>query len=120
MRQRPSVKSPVEARLSASRRTRRPVFSSLACSKFFCASDWIVRRFFSCVWTPGSASLASWRVCSRLVLDAVAISSYLGKGDAFDRSLEDFSGRYADQNDRDFKAFVGAVRSGRLEAIEGV
>ena len=66
----------------------------------------------ACGWTLARAHARSG--------DAVAISSYLGKGDAFDRSLEDFSGRYADQNDRDFKAFVGAVRSGRLEAIEGV
>ena len=66
----------------------------------------------ACGWTLARAHARSG--------DAVAIAAYLGKGDAFDRSLEDFSGRYADQNDRDFKAFVGAVRSGRLEAIEGV
>jgi uncharacterized protein (DUF2252 family) len=34
--------------------------------------------------------------------------------------VNDFSERYADQNDRDFEAFVNAVRSGRLEAIEGI
>ena len=38
----------------------------------------------------------------------------------FDRSIVDFSERYADQNERDYEAFVGAVRSGRLEVVEGV
>ena len=36
------------------------------------------------------------------------------------RSIADFSERYADQNERDYQAFVDAIRTGRLEAIEGV
>ena len=52
--------------------------------------------------------------------DPVAIAAYLGKRDRFDRAIADFSRRYADQNEADFEAFVGAVRSGRLEAIEGI
>ena len=28
--------------------------------------------------------------------------------------------RYADQNERDYQQFVTAIRSGRLEALEGV
>ena len=40
--------------------------------------------------------------------------------DAFDRSVTDFSARYAGQNEQDFQAFVKAVRSGRIEAVEGV
>ena len=40
--------------------------------------------------------------------------------DAFDQSITDFSERYADQNERDYSEFVNAVRSGRLEAVEGV
>lgn len=51
--------------------------------------------------------------------DRVAIASYLGKGDAFDRALVDFSVDYADQNERDYRAFVKAVRSGRLSAQTG-
>ena len=43
-----------------------------------------------------------------------------GKDDAFDRSVTDFSERYADQNEQDYEAFVAAIRSGRLEAVEGV
>jgi uncharacterized protein (DUF2252 family) len=52
--------------------------------------------------------------------DPVAIAQYLGDGDEFDRSLTDFSARYADQNEQDFREFVQAVRSGHLQAVEGV
>ena len=52
--------------------------------------------------------------------DPVAIAAYLGQGDAFDRSVLDFAVRYADQNERDYAAFAAAVRSGQLEAAEGV
>jgi hypothetical protein len=52
--------------------------------------------------------------------DPVAISAYLGSSDRFDRGMTDFAVRYADQNERDLQAFVKAVRSGRVEATEGV
>jgi uncharacterized protein (DUF2252 family) len=65
-----------------------------------------------CGWTLARAHARSG--------DPVAIAAYLGKSDAFDDSVTDFSERYADQNDRDFEAFTDAVKSGRLEATEGV
>ncbi len=34
--------------------------------------------------------------------------------------MTDFAGRYADQNERDYKAFLAAIKSGRLEAVEGL
>jgi predicted alpha/beta hydrolase len=52
--------------------------------------------------------------------DRIAIASYLGEGDPFDRSIARFSARYADQNDRDFESFVHAVESGRLSAESGL
>ena len=52
--------------------------------------------------------------------DPIAIAAYLGKRDTFDWSIADFSERYADQNERDYQAFATAIRSGRLEAVEGV
>ena len=52
--------------------------------------------------------------------DPVAIAAYLGEADAFDKSITDFSERYADQNERDYTEFVNAVKSGRLKAVEGV
>jgi hypothetical protein len=48
------------------------------------------------------------------------VAHYLGDTDAFDRSITDFSTRYADQNEQDFAEFVRAVESGRLEAVEGL
>ena len=52
--------------------------------------------------------------------DPVAIAAYLGEADAFDKSITGFSQRYADQNERDYTAFVNAVKAGRLGAVEGV
>ena len=52
--------------------------------------------------------------------DPIALAAYLGTKDKFDQSIVDFSLRYADQNDKDYQAFCDAIRSGRLEAIEGV
>jgi len=66
----------------------------------------------TCGWTLARAHARSG--------DPVAITEYLGGGDAFDVSITDFSQRYADQNEKDYQEFVTAVRSGRLEALEGV
>ena len=49
--------------------------------------------------------------------DAIAIASYLGTGDAFDRALASFAEIYADQNERDYAALREAVESGRLSAM---
>jgi hypothetical protein len=66
----------------------------------------------TCAWTLVRAHARSG--------DPVAISEYLGDDDAFDRSITDFSERYAEQNEQDFQDFVKAVRSGRIEALEGL
>jgi len=52
--------------------------------------------------------------------DRIAIASYLGRGEAFDQAIVDFSVRYADQNERDYATFVEAVSSGRLTAQTGL
>jgi uncharacterized protein (DUF2252 family) len=65
-----------------------------------------------CGWTLARAHARSG--------DPVAVAEYLGGGDTFDRSITDFSSRYADQNEQDFQEFVQAVRTGRLQAVEGV
>ena len=52
--------------------------------------------------------------------DRIAIASYLGNSDTFDRAIADFSAAYADQNERDYQALVDAVGSGRLEAQTGL
>ena len=50
----------------------------------------------------------------------VALAEYLGEEDTFDRSIAKFARRYADQTERDYDAFLAAIRSGRLQAQEGV
>jgi hypothetical protein len=52
--------------------------------------------------------------------DPIALAAYLGKKDRFEQSVTDFSERYADQNEHDYQAFVDAIRSGRLQCLEGV
>ena len=51
--------------------------------------------------------------------DRIAIASYLGNSDVFDRAIADFSRAYADQNERDYQALVQAVDSGRVVAQTG-
>jgi uncharacterized protein (DUF2252 family) len=65
-----------------------------------------------CGWTLARAHARSG--------DPIAIAAYLGGSDRFDRSITDFSQRYADQNELDHQAFTKAIRSGRLEAHEGL
>jgi uncharacterized protein (DUF2252 family) len=50
--------------------------------------------------------------------NAVAIAAYLGSGDRFDRAVADFAQTYADQNERDYRAFVDAISADRLAAGE--
>jgi uncharacterized protein (DUF2252 family) len=52
--------------------------------------------------------------------DEIAIAAYLGGSDVFENAIADFSAAYADQNERDFKAFNAAISSGRLIAERGV
>jgi uncharacterized protein (DUF2252 family) len=52
--------------------------------------------------------------------DCVAIASYLGGGDTLDRALASFAETYADQNERDHRALVQAVESGRVKAEQGI
>ena len=65
-----------------------------------------------CGWTLARAHARSG--------DLIAIAAFLGGDDQFDRSVADFAERYAERNERDYQAFTKAVRSGRLEALEGI
>jgi hypothetical protein len=47
---------------------------------------------------------------------AVQVSAYLGKGDAFVQALVAYARAYADQVERDFSLFRTACRSGRIVA----
>jgi len=65
-----------------------------------------------CGWTLARAHARSG--------DRIAIASYLGSGNAFDRAIVEFSKAYADQNELDYKALEEAVKSGRVQAQTGV
>ena len=52
--------------------------------------------------------------------DAIAIGSYLGRGEAFDRALASFAEVYADQNEHDYGALRHAVAAGRVRAESGM
>ena len=62
----------------------------------------------ACGW-----ALARAHACSG---DRIAIAAYLGGSDVFDKAIAQFASAYADQNERDHKALVDAVASGRLTA----
>jgi uncharacterized protein (DUF2252 family) len=61
-----------------------------------------------CGWTLARAHARSG--------DRIAISSYLGSSDSFDRAIADFSEAYADQNERDHDALTYAIKTGKVEA----
>jgi uncharacterized protein (DUF2252 family) len=65
-----------------------------------------------CGWTLARAHARSG--------DRIALASYLGGGNQFDRALLEFSKAYADQNERDYQALVDAVKSGRIAAQTGL
>jgi uncharacterized protein (DUF2252 family) len=46
--------------------------------------------------------------------DATLIAGYLGSGTAFDEAIRDYALAYADQVEKDYDAFQGAVRAGRF------
>jgi uncharacterized protein (DUF2252 family) len=52
----------------------------------------------ACGWTLARAHARSG--------DPIAIASYLGSGDVFDRAIAEFASAYADVNERDYRAFT--------------
>jgi uncharacterized protein (DUF2252 family) len=63
-----------------------------------------------CGWTLARAHARSG--------DRIAIGSYLGSGDRFDRAVAEFATAYADLNERDYEALVEARDSGRIAVDE--
>ena len=52
--------------------------------------------------------------------DRFAMAAYLGNSASFEKALAKFAESYADQNERDYEAFAGACKTGRLHAEEGM
>ncbi len=120
----------------ASTSCRRPATSSSGTSA---PSAWMVSsatstcvnsatgRALPIVETMTPSALAAYgRVCGWTLAraharsgDRIAIASYLGSGDAFDRAIAEFSEAYADQNERDYGALVQAEKDGRITVERG-
>jgi uncharacterized protein (DUF2252 family) len=49
--------------------------------------------------------------------DAAMISGYMGSGQTFDDAIGEFAVEYADQNRADYRAFVRAIREGKIKVI---
>ena len=64
-----------------------------------------------CGWTLARAHARSG--------DRIAISAYLGSGAAFDVAVGEFAQAYADQNEHDYAALMGAIATGRVAAEPG-
>jgi uncharacterized protein (DUF2252 family) len=52
--------------------------------------------------------------------DAAKIAGYMGASATFDDAICEFAVEYADQNQRDYRAFIKAIREGRLKVIGDV
>ncbi len=65
-----------------------------------------------CGWTLARAHARSG--------DRIAIAAYLGHSDVFDQAIAEFGALYADQNERDYTAFLDAVARGRVSAQAGL
>jgi hypothetical protein len=52
--------------------------------------------------------------------DPAMIAGYMGASGAFDDAIGEFAVEYADQNERDYRGFVTAIKEGRIEATADV
>jgi Uncharacterized protein conserved in bacteria (DUF2252) len=66
----------------------------------------------ACGWTLARAHARSG--------DRIAIASYLGSGSRFETAIAEFAEAYADQNERDYRALIDAIKAGRVVAQEGL
>jgi hypothetical protein len=44
------------------------------------------------------------------------VSGYIGRGSTFDEAINEFATAYADQTEKDWAAFLGAIKAGRITA----
>jgi uncharacterized protein (DUF2252 family) len=65
-----------------------------------------------CGWTLARAHARSG--------DRVAIASYLGETDTFDRAIADFAAAYADLNERDYATLTEAADANRIRVQSGL
>jgi uncharacterized protein (DUF2252 family) len=66
----------------------------------------------ACGWTLARAHARSG--------DRIAIASYLGASDRFDRAVAEFATSYADRNEHDHRELARSVADGRIAVLQGV
>jgi uncharacterized protein (DUF2252 family) len=81
----------------------KPVIEGLSATRLGLYSGW-------CGWALARAHAKS--------SDASMISGYLGSNSEFDKAVPKFALAYAEQNERDYKALLKAIRDGRIETFE--
>ena len=97
----------------------------------FAGMDFYVRQFRDMKIIPESAGIAPVlaefaTACGEVLAraharsgDPLAIASYIGQSDTFERSVAAFARRYADQTERDHQEMLDAIASGRIASEPG-
>jgi uncharacterized protein (DUF2252 family) len=69
---------------------------------------------------PDYSSLCAWAMALAHAKsgDAALLSGYLGNSDELDEAMVKFAFKYADQNEKDYKALVKAAKSGRIKVAK--
>jgi uncharacterized protein (DUF2252 family) len=80
-----------------------------------------IEQMHESTW-EGYANLCAWTLARAHARsgDRIAIASYLGNAEVFDRAIADFAEAYAEQNRRDYEALEEAEASGRITALRGI
>lgn len=81
----------------------KPMIEGISASRLGLYSGW-------CGWALARAHAKSG--------DAAMISGYLGSNSQFDKAVTRFALAYAEQNERDYKALLKAIRDGRVQTLE--
>ena len=76
------------------------------------AAAWFETYGTVCAWALAKAHARSG--------DQIAMSSYMGTGTTFDEAMLSFALAYADQTVVDHNALLAAIKSGRVQAVDGV
>src|SRR5262249_14271860 len=82
----------------------KPLIEGISASRLGLYSGW-------CGWALARAHAKSG--------DAAMISGYLRSNDRFDKAVAKFALGYTDQNERDHKALLKAIRDGRIQTLGG-
>ena len=81
----------------------KPLIEGISASRLGLYSGW-------CGWALARAHAKSG--------DAAMISGYLGSNDSFDKAVAKFALAYGEQNERDYKTLLKAIRDGRIQTLE--